>query len=289
MHRLGKASYEKIEPGPGRSFAFRAFDLPAFDSPWHFHPEIELTLVLEGTGRRFVGDHIEDFRPGDLVLIGAELPHYWHSDPSDPDRAHSLVVQFRPDFLGSDFFGMPEMDGIGRLLALAGQGISYRGETRERVSAILQGMDERTPQGQVLALLEILNILSQSEEGECLATEGFAPTLDTRTEERINRCQAWIFEHLAEPFRLEDVAEHMNMSPSAFSRYFKKVMGKTFSRFVNELRIGQACRALLESDQPIASIAYQAGFNNLSNFNRRVRELRGVSPRQFRESAVVKE
>ena len=117
---------------------------------------------------------------------------------------------------------------------------------------------------------------------EVLATEGFAPVLDTHTEERINRCQTYVFEHLGESLRLDEVAAHMNMSPSAFSRYFKRVMGKTFSRFVNELRVSQACRALLETGRPIAEIAFESGFNNLSNFNRRFRELRGISPRQFR-------
>ena len=107
-----------------------------------------------------------------------------------------------------------------------------------------------------------------------------------RTEERINRCQSYVFEHLSEPIQLEDVASHMGMSPSAFSRYFKKVMGKTFSRFVNELRVGRACRLLLETDQPIAAVAFDCGFNNLSNFNRRFRELQGVNPRAFRNQRV---
>ena len=114
MHRLRKASYEKIETAHGRSFAFREFDLPAFDSPWHFHPEFELTLVTEGSGRRFVGDHIADYEPGDLVLLGPELPHFWHSKTpaKGTERSCSLVVQFLPEFLGTDFFELPELDAI---------------------------------------------------------------------------------------------------------------------------------------------------------------------------------
>ena len=112
MHRLRKASYEIVELGPGRSFAFRNFDLPEFDSPWHFHPEAELTLITSGTGRRFVGDHIAEYGPGDLVLIGPELPHFWYSDQRSGQRSGSLVVQFLPDFLGNTFFSLPELDAM---------------------------------------------------------------------------------------------------------------------------------------------------------------------------------
>jgi AraC-like DNA-binding protein len=283
MHRLRKASYEKIETLPGRSFAFREFDLPAFDSPWHFHPEFELTLVTDGTGRRFVADHISEYGPGDLVLLGPDLPHFWHTESSRGERSRSLVVQFLPGFLGPGFLDLPEMDAVKGLLANASRGLRFTGRTQKRAAEILKRMATRSPQGQLLGLLEALNVLSRSLDVEVLATDGFAPALDTRTEERINRCQSYIFEHLNEPFRLDDVAAHMSMSPSAFSRYFKRTMGKTFSHFVNELRVGKACRTLLESDRPIAEIAYKSGFNNLSNFNRRFKELRGVSPRRFRE------
>ncbi len=291
MHRLRKASYEKVEPTPGRSFAFREFNLPAFDSPWHFHPEVELTLVTSGTGRRFVGDHIAEFGPGDLALLGPNLPHFWHSEPSgdDGERSRSLVVQFLPKFLGSEFFGLPELDAIKSLFRHAAHGLRFTGRTQQRASEILLRMATRSPQGQLLGLLDALDVLSRSPDVEVLASEGFAPALDTRTEERINRCQAYIFDRLHEPFRLDEVAAHMNMSPSAFSRYFKRAMGKTFSHFVNELRVGQACRTLLETDQPVASVAYACGFNNLSNFNRRFKELRGVSPRRFRETHAIEE
>ena len=289
MHRLRKASYEKIETMPGRSFAFREFDLPAFDSPWHFHPEFELTLVTGGTGRRFVGDHIAEYRPGDLVLLGPELPHFWHTETSgtEQERSQSLVVQFLPGFLGSGFLDLPELDAVKILLANASRGLRFTGRTQARASAILMKMATRSPQRQLFGLLEALDVLSRSPDVQVLATEGFAPVLDTRTEERINRCQSYIFEHLNEPFRLDDVADHMSMSPSAFSRYFKRTMGKTYSHFVNELRVGKACRTLLETDQPIAEIAYESGFNNLSNFNRRFKELRGVSPRRFRENHSI--
>ena len=285
MHRLRKASYEKIETMPGRSFAFREFDLPAFDSPWHFHPEFELTLITSGTGRRFVGDHIAEFAPGDLALLGPNLPHFWHTESSgdEGERSRSLVVQFLPGFLGSEFFELPELDAVKGLFAEASRGLRFTGRTQERAADVLTNMATRSPQGQLLGLLDALDVLSRSPDVEVLASAGFAPALDTRTEERINRCQAFIFGHLDEPFRLDEVAAHMSMSPSAFSRYFKRAMGKTFSHFVNELRVGKACRILLETDRPVAKIAYECGFNNLSNFNRRFKELRGVSPRQFRE------
>jgi len=288
LHRLRKASYEKVETLPGRSFAFRTFDLPAFDSPWHFHPEFELTLVTGGTGRRFVADHIGEYGPGDLVLLGPDLPHFWHTESSGEERSESLVVQFLPGFLGAGFLDLPELDAVNGLLSNASRGLRFTGRTQERAAEILTRMATRSPQSQLLGLLDALDVLSRSLDVEVLATKGFSPALDTRTEERINRCQSFIFEHLHDPFRLDDVAAHMSMSPSAFSRYFKRTMGKTFSHFVNELRVGKACRTLLETDRPIAEIAYKSGFNNLSNFNRRFKELRGVSPRRFRSSYSLK-
>jgi AraC-like DNA-binding protein len=188
-----------------------------------------------------------------------------------------------PGFLGAGFLDLPELDAVKGLLANASRGLRFTGRTQKRAAEVLKRMATRSPQGQLLGLLEALDVLSRSPDVEVLATNGFAPVLDTRTEERINRCQSYIFAHLSEPFRLDDVAAHMSMSPSAFSRYFKRTMGKTFSHFVNELRVGKACRTLLDTDRPVAEIAYKCGFNNLSNFNRRFKELRGVSPRGFRE------
>jgi AraC-like DNA-binding protein len=286
MNRFSRASYEKVQCPPGRSIVFRAFDLPLFDSPWHFHPEIELTLILEGTGQRFVGDHIDDFGPGDLVLLGSGLPHYWHSDPvskNGDSRAHSLVFQFLPEALGG-VLEMPEMNLVQGLLRHAQRGLSFTGQVRDEVAEIMCGLETRAGAGQLLGLLAALNALSGSERVMPLASGGFSPRVDRLAEERINRAQRFILRHLGEPLRLEDVARHVNMSPSAFSRYFKKVMGKTFSRMVSELRIGLACRALLESDRPIAEIAFESGFNNLSNFNRRFMELRGMNPRRFRDT-----
>ena len=289
MDRFGKASYEQVQLTPGRSIAFRTFDLPRFDSPWHFHPEIELTLVLEGVGRRFVGDHIGDFGPGDLVLVGSGLPHYWHSESAPDDRApraHSLVFQFLPSVL-EPLLALPEMTSASRLLRSAGRGVSFEGGTRERVEETMLDLECRDGADQLLGLLNVLNELSSCKDGVALASEGFSPRIDRMAEERMNRAQRYILEHLDSPLRLNDVARHINMSPSAFSRYFKNVMGKTFSHFVSELRVGQACRSLLETDRPIAEIAFESGFNNLSNFNRRFLELRGVTPRRFRDARHV--
>lgn len=291
MDCFSRASFEKVVPGTGRSFVFREFDLPRFESSWHFHPEIELTLILEGTGRRFVGDHIEDYGPGDMVLVGPELPHYWHSEcdrKGGPERARSLVFQFLPGFPGPEFMALPEMEGVNRLLNAAGRGLQFSNRTRDRVEDIMRGMEDRTAAGQLLALLEVLNILSGSTDVRVLSSGGFSPRVDTTAVARITRSQEYILEHLTESVRLEEVAEHVSMSPSAFSRYFKKMMGHTFSHFVNELRIGQACRALLETERPIGEIAFECGYNNLSNFNRRFAELRGVTPRRFREEHVVR-
>jgi AraC-like DNA-binding protein/quercetin dioxygenase-like cupin family protein len=279
-----KAEFELVPKSEQCSFAVREFKLPAFASPWHFHPEIELTYIVESEGRRFVGDHIAPFGPGDLVLVGPNLPHFWHNRPATNPHAaaHSLVIQFRPECFGVGFFSLPELAGVERLLKAAARGLQFAGATRNAVAAIMLEMRKRSGLEQLIDFLMIFRLLTQAAEPRALSSAGFVPSLDQRAGERINRAYQHVFAHFTEPMDYEVVARAAGMSLSAFCHYFKRVTGRTLSALVTEVRVGHARRLLIETPQTVAEVAYASGFETLSNFNRQFRELTGMSPREYR-------
>jgi AraC-like DNA-binding protein len=286
MQIESKAEFELVPRSEQSSFALREFELPAFTSPWHFHPEIELTHILQSRGRRFVGDHLAFFRPGDLVLIGANLPHFWHNDTAahgGKAPAHSLVIQFREDCLGTDFFSLPELVSIRKLLQAARRGLQFAGRTRDAVAAMMLDMRKHTGVGQLIDLLTILQLLTQAEAPKTLSSAGFAPTLDDLASQRINRAYQHVFRHFAGPLDYEEIAKEAGMSQSAFCHYFKRATGRTLSDFVREVRLGHACKLLIETSEGVAQVAYASGFESLSNFNHHFHTVVGSSPNVYRD------
>lgn len=280
-----KAEFELVPKSEQCSFAFREFKLPAFASPWHFHPEFELTYIVQSCGRRFVGDRIAPFGPGDLVLIGANLPHFWHNDA--PTRkgeppAHSMVIQFRRECFGADFFSLPELSSVHRLLQTAGRGLRFTGRTRDAVAAVMLETRSRAGLEQLIDLLTIFKLLTQAQEPCVLSSAGFVPCLDERAGERINHAYQYVFTHFAEKLRYEEVARDTGMSLSAFCHYFRRVTGRALSDFVKEVRVGHARRLLIETSDTVAEVAYSSGFETLSNFNQQFRELSGLNPSEYR-------
>ncbi len=276
---------ESLAPTAQASFIWRRFALPAFTYGWHFHPEIELTLILRGQGKRFIGDDIANFRPGDLCLLGENLPHTWLSDlphATEPDAAESIVIQFRLDCFGDDFFSRPEMVAISRLLSAASQGLHFSDAVSAVIAPEMVAMGAAPPFGRMVKLLAILEQLTHVKDAKPLSSRGFAPSISEGDTSRIDDVSRFILEHLDEPLKIEAAADVAHLSPSAFSRFFKRATGKTFVRYVNELRVARACRRLTETEDSIASIAFDAGFGNLANFNRRFKEIKGTRPREFR-------
>jgi len=278
-----KAGFELIPKSDLYSFAVKEFTLPRFKVPWHFHPECELTLIVQSSGRRFVGDSIEPFSPGDLVLIGSNLPHFWRNgEQGKKTPSQAVVVHFREECFGADFLGLPELTGVRNLLLRARRGLQFTGKTRDAVAELMTGMPSGKGFDRVLALLNIFKRLMESDEARILSSPGFLPVLDAFAGERINRAYRFIFENFAAPIRHEDIAREAAMSLSAFCHYFKRVTGRTLTDFINEVRIGHASRLLIETDHPVSKIAYASGFESLSNFNLRFRKLTGASPKEYR-------
>jgi AraC-like DNA-binding protein len=274
-----QAVYEKVPATTDGSFVMFVRRDKGFPFRWHFHPEYELTLIVRSRGQRFVGDNIAGYGPGDLVLLGPNLPHTWDSD--DTGQQHeAIVIQFKGELLGRG----PEFKTLDRLLRQSHRGLQFTGATRQRVATQLRRLPRQRGLPRLLALFEILHTLATTREVRILSSPGFTPSLRHHEQARIDVVCNHIHAHLAERLSLPDLARRAGMSPRAFRRFFKRVLGKSLVQYLNELRIGQACAQLINTDRSVTEICYATGFNNLAYFNRRFRALKRVTPRQYRRA-----
>jgi len=265
---------------------------PNFYSTWHYHEELELTLILKSTGTRFVGDSIQQFTAGDLVLVGENTPHVWKNSDSyyqEPlaNAAEAIIIHFRKDFAGTDFFTMPEMNPIKTLINQAQGGLCFKGKVRLLVAGKIKALVDKSPFEQVLGLLEILNILANTKEYVVLSTVGFSHLYGSNRNEQINRVYAYIIENFRKEISLEKAARIAHMTPTAFCRFFKSRTRKTFTQFLNEIRISFACRLLMEGKMDVTQVCFDCGFNNLSYFNRQFKIIKNETPSSYRSKHKI--
>ena len=279
--------YEDIPTPAGASLVVREFGWPHFPFNWHYHPEVELTLIVRGSGRRFVGDSVEEFRHGDLCLLGSDTPHCWASHPGSPPGVKSLVIQFLPRVWGDAFWELPEARGLGGLLARAKAGLAVRGRTRRSVGGMMLEMTKASPGSwrRLQLMLGMLGTVADSGETVPLAHAGYDPAPGHRAALPLGRVLEFIHHNLAGELTQHGAAAVAGMSAQHFSQFFRRAMGKTYVTYVNELRIRNACRALIESEQTVAEVAYASGFNNLSHFNTQFRRFEKTNPKDFRQAA----
>ena len=275
------AVFEQIETATEVSWKVHRRAAERFDFHWHFHPEYELTFITSGTGRRFVGDSIEEYAPGDLVLTGPDLPHTYESHESAA-LAEAVVVQFRRDFLGPEFFAGPDLAPIGNMLARASTGLCFPAPRISAIDTTLRGLPERPGPERTIDLLHALLHLARSNNIRQLASAGYRPTLNHATRDRLDDVCRYLHAHYPEPITLSEVAGVAHLSPAACSRFIRRTMGRTLTEYLNELRIGAACRLLAETDRQVAEIATTCGYPNLANFNRQFRKVKGTTPRTYR-------
>lgn len=261
---------------------------PHFDPNWHFHSEYQLFLVMEGTGTRFIGDHVSPFRKGDLVFTGPNLPHLWQSDLEyfNGDKAfmtEGIVIYFPENFLGEGFLQKQEMYKIKHLFQKAQRGMEILGPTAEHAITIMQQLLRVDDFDRVLTLLKLLNQLANTSAYHLLASEGYSNSLKETETDRMNRVHAYVMKNFREKITLEEVAAIANMSPSSFSRYFKIHANKTFSDFLTEIRIGYSCKLLISQNASIAQVCYDSGFHTLSHFNRQFKAYTHYNPLEYRK------
>lgn len=283
-----QAILRKVNPSATYSFVARIDKLPYLYEKWHFHPELELTHIVQSRGTRFVGDGIEEFEEGDLILLGSNLPHVWKNDtayfqPHSSLQVESQVIQFLPDCFGKDFLNLKEMESIRRLFEKAKRGLRIGGTTKEKVLKWMTQLIENTNGVQRIGLfLNILELIAESEEIVFLSSEGFLDSYHRFDTDTINHVYEFTLSQFNRRILIEEAAAIANMSVANFCRYFKNRTQKTYIQFLTEVRIGYACRMLIENKKSIQQIAFDCGFHNISNFNRSFRLLKHQNPMAYR-------
>src|SRR5262245_10556397 len=278
-----RAFFERLAPGAGRFYLLKRRHDPSFPFTWHYHQEYELTLIVSSRGRRFIGDHIDDYGDGDLVLMGPNLPHTWCSAPAPASLRHdAVVVQFGSDLLGPGRLDGLKLGPVRDLLERSARGLFFPGEAGREIAARMLHLERLSPLRQLAELLIILDDLSRADDAQVLSSRTFVPQLRPDAAHPIDKVWKFIDDRYLDRIPLGQVARVLGMSPSAFSRFFHRTTGKTFTGYVNELRIGHACRLLMDTERGIADVAGASGFTNLSHFNRCFLRLKQMRPSQYR-------
>lgn len=259
---------------------------------WHYHPEFELVVILQSTGTRFIGDSIAKFEEGEVILVGKNVPHMWLNDKAyflgdQALIAEAIAIHFKREFLGEEFFEIPEMKTISNLLDKADRGILFQG-TGDTLIDKIKGFLDYGPTTRIIKIVEVLNDLAKHQEYQLLSSSSFTSSFHGTENKRLHKIYEFVFENFNNNIHASDVADIVGMNKSAFSRFFIRVHRKSFTKYLNEIRVGYACKLLLENEESITGIAYLSGFNNISNFNRQFRNIHGKSPSTYLKDHQVK-
>ncbi|RRA98013.1 AraC family transcriptional regulator [Larkinella rosea] len=263
-----------------------------FPCPWHYHPEYELVLVLKSTGRRMVGDHIGYFDAGDLVFMGPSLPHVWVNDPEffkgeAGYQADAIVVQFVDAFLGKPFMEIPEMEAFRSFLLRSNRGMVIKGETREKITALMTQMLPMNGLQRLSSLLQLFDLLAHTTEYEYLASPGFVQNTQLKSSDHLRKINQYIMQNFQEEITLSEIAGVANMALTTFCCFFKDHYRVSFVEYLNTVRIGYACKLISEKDLNIVEAAGESGFNNLANFNRQFKKIKNMTPSEYRRTLNV--
>ncbi|MEO7313324.1 MAG: AraC family transcriptional regulator [Chitinophagaceae bacterium] len=286
-----KPVFAKIMDGMKEEvFTTRIIDRPYFSTEFHFHRECQLTYIMESAGHKIVGDCIENFESGELTLLGSDMPHVWHNDNLDDSmfektdgHARSIALFFNPDKLTdllSNFYNTKKLE---QFLQTSKRGMKFYGGAKEEIKKLIFTMLEADGPNNLISLLEVLNIFCSTDEYSFLASAGYTNTYQTKDNERIDKIFKYLFSNFSNDIKLEDVAEVANMNKQAFCRFFKARTQKTLIQFINEIRIANAIKMMTKEDVNIGSIAYECGYNSISNFNKFFRLVTNKTPSAFKK------
>lgn len=283
---MSKARFLSMGYEPGSALTIKHHNIKYFPNPLHYHKELELAYILEGHGTRYVGSSIKSFQKGDLVLVGEQLTHVWMSDDvfyeENNLQTKAIIVKFCPDFAGKDFLKLPEAYGILKTFTEASGGLRIVGKTNKIIGDVLIKMLDQSPFEQILSLLNILNLMSLTEDKYVLSNYDVHNSSNPKDKDRMNRIIKHTTLHFRQNISLEEIAEVANLSKSAFCRYFKNTVKKSYTNFLYEIRVEYACKLLLEDNLGMTQICYDSGFNNPSSFSQIFKRTKGVSPNKYR-------
>lgn len=260
-------------------------------NPLHQHPELQVTLILQGTGTAFIGGYIGDFKPNDIFVIGSNVPHVFKNDepyfdPSSGLNAEVIYIFFDQTSFGDQFYQMPEARELFEMISKARQGIKVHSPAKERLIPKMKALTGARNLEKIIVLLEIFNEIVNSENLEYLSTEIGDHNVDENEGKRLNDVIQFTMDQYQRHITLEEISDIANMTPSAFCRFFKQRTRKTYINFLNEIRVGKACKMLQNKDMSIVDICYKSGFSNLSHFNRKFKKQTGFTPSKYHSTLV---
>ncbi|SMD03465.1 AraC family transcriptional regulator [Pedobacter nyackensis] len=283
-----KPHFHKIPSTLQSSFSIRHDIKSDFGNIWHYHPELELHYVIKGEGVRFIGDNISNFTPGEMILVGENLPHTWRCKDeyfqNNPDlNVEAMVIQFLPDCLGSYLLSLPEAYLIPKLFEKAKSGMVINGQAKDKLAELMSSSIEATHLDRIIILLSILKTLAETDEYSTIVTgkSTFYQSNESETL-RINKICNYTMTNYKNDITLEEIASLSNLSITSFCRYFKLMTKKTYYDFLIEIRVSHACRFLIENKLPTEMICFDCGFNNVSNFYRHFKKVTGMTPLDYK-------
>jgi AraC-like DNA-binding protein/quercetin dioxygenase-like cupin family protein len=276
-----KPFIEKLPLTEDRSFVAQTHRTPNFEVPWHQHVEYELILFTEGAGLSFIGNYVGTFEAGDVFFLGSNLPHTFQKSHEDLITS-AVVVHFKEDFWGEEILNLPESKSIKDLLQRSMHGLKLSGETKEILQEKMKELETKKGFWRITKLCECLSILAETKQYITVSTQEIK-ALNPKDQERIDKVFHYTMENFKEPIQLSLISTKAGMSIPAFCNYFKKRTKKTYIDFVNEVRVGHACKLLLTTQMSILQICFECGFNTVANFNRQFLKIKKITPSQFRK------
>ena len=282
-----KIMHEQVSFAPRTMLKVKWDDFPHFTFPWHFHSEFEIVYVLKSSGKRFVADSVEPYQEGDITLMGSNLPHFWKNDDQgdaeNASRVNAIVVQFHKDFFREEINSYPEFHRINELLKHAGRGIHISKTSGEKIGRMLKRLLKLSGLERMLYFIKLMDAMARVENYRILASKAYQVEDHKEMNNRLDKIMHFITTNYQRKITQEEIASKIGMTTSAFCRYFKEKTGKGFIFFVNEMRIGYACKLLIENHLSISQICFECGFNNISNFNRMFKRQTGYTPGEYQQ------
>ena len=283
-----KPILEKINLDATQSFYVNSSEEPAFFFPLHYHPELEFIYIMKSHGTRIVGNSVNNFEEGDLVLVGSNIPHVWKNDKEfynseSKTGAQSMVIQFDPDFMGDRFFQLPEMSRIRKMFSLARRGISFTGKSRDMLIERMHKIYSLHGQERIVEFINFLHAASVAKDTEVLSTLEYTISGGNEDCEKINKIYEYLFKNYLHEVDFNKIADIVNMSLPSLCRYFKKHTFKTITDILNEIRVRHACKLLSSNKANAKEACYMAGFNNYSHFNKQFRKVTGITPLHYQK------
>ncbi len=270
------------------SFSARQDKIPNINCSWHCHPELELIYFHRGKGTQFIGDKVGKFEGGNIVLLGSNLPHFWRYEDCEENKKkdagpYATVIHFNENFWGDKFINLPELSEINELFARAQRGICIGAQTHDEIKQLILKISESDNIFRIIYLLQCLNAIANTEQVSYIASLGFNYKYHQNVKSRIDDIYDYTLKSFKDKIQLEDVAKIAGMTETALCRFFKSKTGKSYIQFLLEVRVGYACRLLIDNRYSVKQVCYDSGFNNFTSFYTGFKKITGKTPKKYIE------